>query len=109
MVGYDRCDFCGWAPLPEQTDPATGVVVNQNPDTPGFAGFNLTAVAELCAGPSLYAEELASENAFRVTHTTSSIVSWCKSGGDNALGRLVPGTFLAGDCADRRRSVRPPD
>ena len=84
--GGDRCGFCGWTPLPAQTDPATGGAMN-NPDAPGFAGFNLTAVAELCAGPSLYAGELQDRFSSR---STSSIVSWCKSGGDNAFGRLIP-------------------
>jgi hypothetical protein len=83
----DRCEYCGYAPLLEQTDPATGVVLNQFPSAPGFAGFNLTAVAELCAGPSLYAGELQDRFSSR---STSSIVSWCKSGGDNAFGRLIP-------------------
>ena len=72
----DRCTFCGESPLQEwyKTDPATGGVLN-DPWAPDFAGFNLTAVAELCAGPSVYA---------------ALIVSWCKSGGDNALGRSIP-------------------
>ena len=41
----DRCRFCGEdSPLPPQTDPTTGVVLNQSPEAPDFAGFNLTAV-----------------------------------------------------------------
>ena len=82
----DRCDYCGHTPLPKHTDPATGVTLNE-PTAPNFAGFNLTAVAELCAGPSLYAGELQDRFSSR---STSSIVSWCKSGGDNAFGRLIP-------------------
>ena len=81
--GHDRCSYCGYSPLPEQTDPATGVVLNRSPNAPDFAGYNLTAVAELCAGLSLYAGELHD------WVTTSSIVTWCKSGG-GPLGRSIP-------------------
>jgi hypothetical protein len=83
----DRCMFCGAAPLPPQTDPATGGVLN-DVWALDFAGYNLTAVAELCADPSLYMGgwQLATGD---VVHTVSSIVSWCKSD-DEALVFLFP-------------------
>ena len=89
VVGADdRCHYCGWRslddPLPPQTDPITGGTFN-DPEAPDFAGFNLTAVAELCADPSLYTGDW---------HTTSSIASWCKSGND-ALDLSIPQPFLA--------------
>ena len=76
----DRCDFCGGSddndendpPLPPQTDPATGGTLN-DPSAPDFVGFNLTAVAELCADPSLPAGGW---------HNAVSVVSWCKSRND---------------------------
>ena len=54
MVGAgDRCWFCGDnPPLPPQTDKATGGTLN-DPLAADFAGFNLTAVVELCADPSV--------------------------------------------------------
>jgi hypothetical protein len=70
--GGDRCWFCGdEPPLPQQTDPATGGAWNK-PDVPDFVGFNLTAVAELCADPSVVQYTGG-------WHVPSSIVSWCKS------------------------------
>jgi hypothetical protein len=75
----NRCDFCGEDhPLPLQADPATGGGLN-DPYAPGFAGFNITAVAELCADPSLYTSN---------SYTVSSIMSWCKSCGE-ALDLLL--------------------
>jgi hypothetical protein len=47
----DRCTYCGdTTPLPDQTDLATGGTLN-DPEALDFAGFNHTAVAELCADP----------------------------------------------------------
>jgi hypothetical protein len=88
MVGLlDRCQYCGERSLlPAQTDPATGGTLN-HAEAPDFVGFNLTALAEICADPSLYTGDLG--------HTPSSIVSWCKS--SNSLGLSLPGTFLAHD------------
>ena len=42
-----------------------------------FGGFNLTAVAELCADPSLYVSGWIISD---YKHTASSVVSWCKFG-----------------------------
>jgi hypothetical protein len=92
----DRCEYCGAAPLPPQTDPTTGGVWN-DPSAPDFAGFNLTAVAALCADPSMYGDFPA------------GVVSWCKSPGGDAPGRLATGRFLVRNSADRRRGLRPPD
>jgi hypothetical protein len=86
-VGVDsRCHWCGYKdgrPLPPQTDPATGGALN-DPYAPDFAGYNLTAVAELCADPNVYFMD--DDNIDHIdgpfTHTVSSIVSWCKSGND---------------------------
>jgi hypothetical protein len=52
----DHCHYCGYPdgpPLPPQTDPTTGSTLN-DAYAPDFAGYNLTAVAELCADPNLY-------------------------------------------------------
>jgi hypothetical protein len=101
MIGkYDRCSSCGDDhPLPPQIDPATGGALN-NPDAPDFAGFNLTAVAQLCADPSLSVGDVGPRGS---GHVASSIVSWCKS--DNAsLGLFIPGPFLAHDkCRSQAR------
>lgn len=103
----DRCQFCGDDhPLLDQTDPATGGTLNA-PNAPDFAGFNLTAVAELCAGPSLYKPVQTRLQKMDQTHTTSSVVSWCKSGSD-ALGLVILGPWRLMN-AGRRRSLRPPD
>jgi hypothetical protein len=78
----DRCSYCGGnPPLPLQTDPATGGALN-DVHAPDFAGFNLTAVAEVCADPSMYTGDLTavvSQYTDSFGHTASSIVSWCKS------------------------------
>jgi hypothetical protein len=82
----DRCYYCGdTTPLPPQTDPATGGSLN-DPYAPGFVGYNLTAVRELCADPSVAPPgEWA---------TASSVMSWCKPGND-ALDLFIPRAFLA--------------
>ena len=94
----DRCGTCGaYHPLPSQTDLATGGVLNA-PWDPDFVGFNLTAVAELCAKPSSYAYKLGSARVayqrkgrqeVELSPTTSSIISWCKSSND-ALDLFIP-------------------
>ena len=101
-----RCNFCGRAPpLPPQTDPATGGTLNRPKDgafgknMDGFAGFNLTAVAELCADPSLFTGDWDSGLGPGLAQdwmTTSYIVSWCKSGND-ALDPFITRPFLAHD------------
>jgi hypothetical protein len=95
----DRCNFCGKNhPLPDQTDPATGGTLN-DPDAPDFTGFNLTAVAELCADPSLaWMSPTISRTdgtAGADYATASSIVSWCKSRNDalDLLSPDIPGTI----------------
>jgi hypothetical protein len=85
----DRCQYCGSdAPLSPQTDPTRSV-----PFAPDYviAGFNLTAVAELCADPNPHGPTRNFAGDY-VIHTTSSVVSWCKSR-DDALGFLffIPG------------------
>lgn len=46
----DRCNFCGFAsPLAIEYLP-DGTTLNHSPDA-GFAGFNMTAVTELCTAP----------------------------------------------------------
>jgi hypothetical protein len=82
----NRCGYCGDPILPPQTDPATGGTLN-NPDAPDFAGFNLTAVAELCANPSLYTRSPLMARA--IQFTASAVVSWCKSG-SKALDLFIP-------------------
>jgi hypothetical protein len=78
-IGVDnRCNYCGEsAPLPPQTEPATGGVLN-DALAPDFAGFNITAVAELCADPSL-TQYTGDYWKMEIEWTTSSLVSWCKS------------------------------
>jgi hypothetical protein len=77
--GRNRCVFCGTStPLPAQTDPATGGALN-DPNAADFVGFNLTAVAELCADPSLLTTDLLMQHLGHLNwHTVSSVVSWCK-------------------------------
>jgi hypothetical protein len=81
----DRCDYCGSnnGLLPLQTDPATGGALN-DAEAADFAGYNLTAVAEICADPSMYTGDW---------HTASSIVSWCKSGKMLWINLFIPGMF----------------
>jgi hypothetical protein len=106
----DRCTFCGEdAPLPPQTDPATGGTLN-NPYAPAFAGFNLTAVAELCTDPGLYKGDWVTSRdcntASSICHTASTIVSWCKFGTASLAFFLIPGPFrLARD--ECRSQARP--
>jgi hypothetical protein len=78
----DRCYYCGDQHnlLPPQTDPVTGGALN-DPYALDFAGFNLTAVAELCANPSLYTGDWVSGSGDGRVYTVSSVVSWCESGG----------------------------
>jgi hypothetical protein len=99
----DRCNACGTSqPLPPQTDPASGGTLNAA-SAPGFAGFNLTAVAELCAGPSLYAAGPMPDDWKWDYATASSVVSWCKSG-NAALGLFILGALLAHDkCGPQAR------
>jgi hypothetical protein len=105
----DRCQFCSTASgmhqvdlLPPQTDPATGGTLN-DVNALDFAGFNLTAVAELCADPSLYTGDWKTGRLD--DWTTPSIVSWCKSS-NAALGHLIPRTFLAHDkCRSQAKPV----
>ena len=93
MVGStDRCQYCGADhPLPLQIDPATGGTLN-DVDAPDFAGFNLTAIAELCADPTVAEANsdptMAAAGRGQWT-SVSSVVSWCKSGND-ALDLLFP-------------------
>jgi hypothetical protein len=92
MVGAgDRCQYCGGnQPLPDETDPATGGTLN-DPLAPDFAGFNLTAVAELCATGRRASGAMGEFN-MGDYHTASSITSWCKSGID-ALDLSFPELF----------------
>jgi hypothetical protein len=77
-----RCGFCGNPVLPPQADPATGGTLN-DVTAPDFAGFNLTAVEEMCADPSLYmllAGVVVCTSGCTSQGSALSIVSWCKSG-----------------------------
>jgi len=59
--------------------------------------FNLTAVVELCADPSVAPTgEWATISATDDKHAVSSVVSWCKSSSD-VVDLSVPGAFLAHD------------
>jgi hypothetical protein len=70
------CQFCGSKhPLLAQTDPATGGTLN-DPDAPDFAGFNLTAVAELCADPHVSTGPVPDRASIRL------VIAWCKSSND---------------------------
>jgi hypothetical protein len=74
----DRCAYCGdFPPLPDQIDPATGGTLN-DPQAPDFAGYNLTAVAELCTDPTMAPSRKGDRKGD--FHTVSSLVSWCKFG-----------------------------
>jgi hypothetical protein len=75
--GIDRCGYCGEnAPLPLQTDPATGGTLN-NAEAPDYAGFNLTLVAEVCAAPT---DRVGlNENGLEIAFTRAAVVSWCET------------------------------
>jgi hypothetical protein len=95
----DRCDYCGDDPsLPDQTDPITGGTLN-DARAADFAGYNLTAVSELCADPTVYLS-LHTDGTARHGNwyppTVSSVVSWCKSG-NASLDLFIPGPLLAHD------------
>jgi hypothetical protein len=101
-----RCSYCSEQPdmFPPQTDPATGGTLNDM-GALDFVGFNLTAVAELCANPSLYTPLLRAEQRGVPWMTAPSIVSWCKSSND-ALGLPISETFLAHDkCQSQAKSA----
>jgi hypothetical protein len=83
----DRCAFCGNDhALPLQTDPATGGALN-DALAPDFAGYNLTAVTQLCADPRLAHDYSAGR-----WSGVSSVISWCKFG-NGAVDRFTPGAF----------------
>ena len=87
--GQDRCLFCGTAaPLPIQTDPATGGTLNRPTDgnglsTPDFVGFNTTLVAEACGDPTGYmVREWGDASGVRFQgyeFTPATVASWCET------------------------------
>ena len=77
LVRTDRCEPCGQGhPLPVQTDPATGGTLN-DPDMANFAGWNTTAVAEICSNPI---DVIEINNAgVEDLYPRAAVASWCEA------------------------------
>jgi hypothetical protein len=86
----DRCQHCGFAvPLPMETNPTTGETFNAPFDS-NFAGFNSTAIRELCAHPA----DITAYDALGhpIDFAESSLVSWCDACYFPATGHVDPAT-----------------
>lgn len=71
----DRCEPCGQSnPLQVQTDPATGGTLNE-PDAVDFAGWNTTAVGEICVNPIDVIE--VNNAGLEDIYPRAAVVSWC--------------------------------
>jgi hypothetical protein len=81
-----RCSMCsnGMALFPKQVDERTGLVLNR-PDDPRFGGFNVTAVAEMCAVPGAIPDwvwfhgEGKDESDHWTQWSDLEITSWCEA------------------------------